>query len=85
MGDSDTNTNTTSLMQQWGIKTDVAIYNAFIKVCIKAKGFDSGIWCLEKIMNKCNMCTFSQIHAQLAPIEKDHFASLIDKGITQGI
>ncbi|MCL1078282.1 hypothetical protein D5R81_03640 [Parashewanella spongiae] len=83
LGDGDT--ATTSLMQQWGIKPDVAIYSAFIKVCIKAKEFDTEIWYLEKIMNKCDMSTFSQIHAQLAPIEKDNFASMIDKGITQGI
>ncbi|MCL1077878.1 hypothetical protein D5R81_17950 [Parashewanella spongiae] len=78
-------TATASLMQQWGIKPNVAIYNAFTKVCIKAKEFDIGIWYLEKIMNKCNMRTPSQIHAQLAPLEKDTFASMIDKGITQGI
>ncbi|RJY02191.1 hypothetical protein D5R81_19440, partial [Parashewanella spongiae] len=83
LGDGDT--TTTSLMQQWGIKPDVAIYNVFIKVCIKAKGFDTGMWYLEKIMNKCNMSNLSQIHAQLAPLEKDNFASMIDKGITQGI
>ncbi|MCL1079821.1 hypothetical protein D5R81_12260 [Parashewanella spongiae] len=83
LGDDDT--ATTSLIQQWGIKPDVAIYNAFTKVCIKAKEFDIGIWYLEKIMNECNMSTPSQIHAQLAPLEKDNFASLIDKGITQGI
>ncbi|RJY18336.1 hypothetical protein D5R81_05935, partial [Parashewanella spongiae] len=81
----DDDTATDSLMQQWGIKPDVAIYNAFIKICIKAKGFDTGIWYLEKIMNKCNMNTLSQIHAQLAPLEKDNFASMIDKGVTQGI
>ncbi|MCL1078885.1 hypothetical protein D5R81_07400 [Parashewanella spongiae] len=81
----DGNTVTSSLMQQWGIKPNVAIYNAFIKVCIKAKEFDTGIWYLEKIMKKCNMSTPSQIHAQLAPLEKDNFASMIDKGITQGI
>ncbi|MCL1076647.1 hypothetical protein L2734_00415 [Parashewanella spongiae] len=78
-------TGTASLMQHWGIQPDVAIYNAFIKVCIKAKEFDTGIWCLEKIMNKCNMSTLSQMHTQLAPLEKDNFASMIDKGITQGI
>ncbi|MCL1079372.1 hypothetical protein L2734_14590 [Parashewanella spongiae] len=83
LGDGDT--VSASLMQQWGIKPNVAIYNAFIKVCIKAKEFDTGIWCLEKIMNKCNMSTFSQIHAQFAPLEKDNFASMIDKGITEGI
>ncbi|MCL1077416.1 hypothetical protein D5R81_05730 [Parashewanella spongiae] len=83
LGDGDT--DTTSLMKQWGIKPDVAIYNAFIKVCIKAKEFDAEIWYLEKIMNECNMSTPSQIHAQLAPLEKDNFASMIDKGITQGI
>ncbi|RJY18952.1 hypothetical protein D5R81_03170, partial [Parashewanella spongiae] len=60
LGDGDTATATVSLMQQWGIKPDVAIYNAFIKVCIKAKELDTGIWYLEKIMNKCNMSTFSQ-------------------------
>ncbi|RJY07669.1 hypothetical protein D5R81_15295, partial [Parashewanella spongiae] len=81
----DVDTTTPSLMQQWGIKPDVAIYNAFTKVCINAKEFDIGIWYLEKIMNECNMSTPSQIHAQLAPLEKDNFASLIDKGITQGI
>ncbi|RJY10420.1 hypothetical protein D5R81_14760, partial [Parashewanella spongiae] len=81
----DVDTTTTSLMQQWGIKPDVAIYNAFTKVCINAKEFDIGIWYLEKIMNECNMSTTSQIHAQLAPLEKDNFASMIDKGITQGI
>ncbi|MCL1078813.1 hypothetical protein D5R81_12860 [Parashewanella spongiae] len=85
LGDDDTNTATDSLMQQWGIKPDVAIYNAFIKVCIKAKEFDAEIWYLEKIMNECNMSTPSQIHAQLAPLDKDNFASMIDKGITQGI
>ncbi|MCL1080268.1 hypothetical protein L2734_19280, partial [Parashewanella spongiae] len=53
LGDDDT----ASLMQQWGIKPDVAIYNAFIKVCIKAKEFDAEIWYLEKIMNKCDMST----------------------------
>ncbi|MCL1077883.1 hypothetical protein L2734_06810 [Parashewanella spongiae] len=78
-------TATASLMQQWGIKPNVAIYNAFTKVCIKAKEFDIGIWYLEKIMNECNMITPSQIYAQLAPLEKDNFASMIDKGITQGI
>ncbi|MCL1079904.1 hypothetical protein D5R81_17755 [Parashewanella spongiae] len=83
LGDSDA--ATTSLIQQWGIKPDVAIYNAFIKVCIKAKDFDTGMWYLEKIMNKCDMSTFSQIHAQFAPLEKDNFASMIDKGIAQGI
>ncbi|MCL1079679.1 hypothetical protein D5R81_16720 [Parashewanella spongiae] len=83
LGDGDTVTS--SLMQQWGIKPDIAIYNAFIKVCIKAKEFDIGIWYLEKIMNECNMSTPSQIYAQLAPLEKDNFASMIDKGITQGI
>ncbi|WP_133372193.1 hypothetical protein, partial [Parashewanella spongiae] len=81
LGDTDT----ASLMQHWGIQPDVAIYNAFIKVCIKAKELDTGIWYLEKIMNKCNMSTLSQMHAQLAPLEKDNFASMIDKGITQGI
>ncbi|MCL1080041.1 hypothetical protein D5R81_18410 [Parashewanella spongiae] len=81
LGDGDT----ASLMQQWGIKPDVAIYNAFIKACIKAKQLDTGIWYLEKIMNKCNMSTLSQMHAQLAPLEKNNFASMIDKGITQGI
>ncbi|MCL1077064.1 hypothetical protein D5R81_14650 [Parashewanella spongiae] len=80
-GDGDT----ASLMQHWHIKPDVVIYNAFIKVCIKAKEFDTGIWCLENIMNKCHMNTFSQIHAQLAPLEKYNFASMIDKGITEGI
>ncbi|WP_207805349.1 hypothetical protein, partial [Parashewanella spongiae] len=79
------NGDTACLMQQWGIKPDVGIYNAFIKVCIKAKEFDTGIWYLEKIMNKCNMSTLSQIHVQFAPLEKDNFASMIDKGITQGI
>ncbi|MCL1077641.1 hypothetical protein D5R81_06730 [Parashewanella spongiae] len=83
LGDSDT--ATTSLIQQWGIKPDVAIYNAFIKVCIKAKDFDTGMWYLEKIMNKCDMSTFLQVHAHLAPLEKDNFASMIDKGITEGI
>ncbi|MCL1080178.1 hypothetical protein D5R81_19180 [Parashewanella spongiae] len=83
LGDDDT--ATTSLMQQWGIKPDVAIYNAFIKVGIKAKEFDTEIWSLEKIMNKCDMSTPSQIHAQLAPLEKNNFASMIDKGITEGI
>ncbi|MCL1080292.1 hypothetical protein L2734_19415, partial [Parashewanella spongiae] len=48
---------TASLMQQWGIEPNVAIYNAFIKVCIKAKEFDAEIWYLEKIMNKCDMST----------------------------
>ncbi|WP_133309590.1 hypothetical protein [Parashewanella spongiae] len=85
LGDGDTATATVSLMQQWGIKPDVAIYNAFIKVCIEAKELDTGIGYLEKIMNKCNMSTFSQIHAQFAPLEKDNFASMIDKGITEGI
>ncbi|RJY16957.1 hypothetical protein D5R81_08645 [Parashewanella spongiae] len=85
LGDGDTATATASLMKQWDIKPDVAIYNAFIKVCIKAKELDTGIWYLEKIMNKCNMSTFSQIHAQLAPLEKDNFASMIDKGIIEGI
>ncbi|MCL1077704.1 hypothetical protein D5R81_06900 [Parashewanella spongiae] len=83
LGDGDT--TTASLMQQWGIKPDVVIYSAFIKVCIKAKEFDTGIWCLENILNKCHMNTLSQIHAQLAPLEKDNFASMIDKGIAQGI
>ncbi|RJY05840.1 hypothetical protein D5R81_18450, partial [Parashewanella spongiae] len=78
-------TTTASLIQQWGIKPNDAIYNAFTKVCIKAKELDTGIWYLEEIINKCNMSTFSQIHAQLAPLEKDNFASMIDKGITQGI
>ncbi|MCL1078948.1 hypothetical protein L2734_12390 [Parashewanella spongiae] len=78
-------TDTDSLMQQWGIKPNVAIYNAFIKVCIKAKKFDTEIWYLEKIMNECNMSTPSQVHAQLAPLEKDNFANMIGKGITQGI
>ncbi|MCL1078144.1 hypothetical protein D5R81_09645 [Parashewanella spongiae] len=81
LGDGDT----ASLIQQWDIKPDVAIYNAFIKVCIKAKELDTGIWYLEKIMSKCNMSTLSQMHAQLAPLEKDNFASMINKGITQGI
>ncbi|MCL1076708.1 hypothetical protein D5R81_00445 [Parashewanella spongiae] len=83
LGDGDT--AITSLIQQWGIKPDVAIYNAFIKVCIKAKEFDTGMWYLEKIMNKCDMSTFLQVHAHLAPLEKDNFASMIDKGIAQGI
>ncbi|MCL1079882.1 hypothetical protein L2734_17230 [Parashewanella spongiae] len=83
LGDGDT--VSASLMRQWGIKPNVAIYNAFIKVCIKAKKFDTEIWYLEKIMNECNMSTPSQIYAQLAPLEKDNFASMIDKGITQGI
>ncbi|MCL1080146.1 hypothetical protein D5R81_19090 [Parashewanella spongiae] len=81
----DGDAGTASLMQQWGIKPDVAIYNAFIKVCIKAKEFDTEIWYLEKLMSKCEMSTPSQIHAQLAPLEKDNFASMIDKGITQGV
>ncbi|MCL1078453.1 hypothetical protein D5R81_11015 [Parashewanella spongiae] len=81
----DGDTTATSLMQQWGIKPDIAIYSAFIKVCIKAKEFDTGIWYLEKIMNKCDMITLSQVHAQLASLEKDNFAIMIDKGITQGI
>ncbi|MCL1079270.1 hypothetical protein D5R81_17640 [Parashewanella spongiae] len=83
LGDGDT--DTTSLMQQWGIKPDVAICDAFIKVCIKAKEVNTGIWYLEKIMNKCNMSTLSQMYTQLAPLEKDNFASMIDKGITQRI
>ncbi|MCL1080057.1 hypothetical protein D5R81_18675 [Parashewanella spongiae] len=78
-------TVTASLMLQWGIKPDVAIYNAFIKVCIKAKEFDTLIWYLEKIMNKCNMSTLSQIDIQLTPLEKANCISKIDKGITQGI
>ncbi|WP_133309483.1 hypothetical protein [Parashewanella spongiae] len=85
LGDGDGDTATASLMKQWDIKPDVAIYNAFIKVCIKAKELGTGIWYLEEIINKCNMSTLSQIHAQLAPLEKDNFASMIDKGITQGI
>ncbi|MCL1080098.1 hypothetical protein L2734_18390, partial [Parashewanella spongiae] len=84
-GDTATATATASLMKQWDIKPEVAIYNAFIKVCIKAKELDTGIWYLEEIINKCNMSTLSQIHAQLTPLEKDNFASMIDKGITQGI
>ncbi|MCL1080232.1 hypothetical protein D5R81_09695 [Parashewanella spongiae] len=36
LGDGDGDTDTTNLMQQWGIKPDVAIYNAFIKVCINS-------------------------------------------------
>ncbi|MCL1079709.1 hypothetical protein D5R81_16855 [Parashewanella spongiae] len=83
LGDDDT--ATASLMQQWGIKPDVAIYNAFIKVCIKAKEFETGIWYLEKIMNKYNMITLSQVHAQLASLEKDNFAIMIDKGIAQEV
>ncbi|MCL1080345.1 hypothetical protein L2734_19765, partial [Parashewanella spongiae] len=39
LGDGDT--VTASLMQQWGIKPDIAIYNAFITVCAKTGQFDS--------------------------------------------
>ncbi|MCL1080249.1 hypothetical protein L2734_19175, partial [Parashewanella spongiae] len=37
----DSDTATASLMQQWGIKPNVAIYNAFITVCAKTGQFDS--------------------------------------------
>ncbi|MCL1080346.1 hypothetical protein L2734_19770, partial [Parashewanella spongiae] len=39
LGDGDT--TTASLMQQWGIKPDIAIYSAFITVCAKTGQFDS--------------------------------------------
>ncbi|MCL1080293.1 hypothetical protein L2734_19420, partial [Parashewanella spongiae] len=37
----DSDTDTASLMQQWGIKPNVSIYNAFITVCAKTSQFDS--------------------------------------------
>ncbi|MCL1080183.1 hypothetical protein L2734_18835, partial [Parashewanella spongiae] len=40
LADDDGDTATPSLMQQWGIKPNVAIYNAFITVCAKTDQFD---------------------------------------------
>ncbi|RJY11420.1 hypothetical protein D5R81_13275, partial [Parashewanella spongiae] len=41
LADDNGDTTTASLMQQWGIKPNVAIYNAFITVCAKTSQFDS--------------------------------------------
>ncbi|MCL1078661.1 hypothetical protein L2734_10915, partial [Parashewanella spongiae] len=65
LGDGDT--ATANLMQQWGIKPDVAIYNAFITVCAKTGQFDSA-WQL--------VCGVKPVMAPHLPLKVDEITCM---------
>ncbi|MCL1079079.1 hypothetical protein L2734_13075, partial [Parashewanella spongiae] len=67
LADDNGDTDTASLMQQWGIKPDVAVYSAFIKVCAKTGQFDSA-WLL--------VCGDKPVMAPHLPLKADSITCL---------